>query len=475
MKNKIWIVFLSIHSTVFAGIGQDMSKFFNKFGAVSNYSEASAFKDQSGGYYNGGSFFMRSPSRNLQPVSMTPPGYRMGCGGIDIWTGGISFINAQQLKDTLAGIVSNGIPYAFMLAVETYAPQVHGIMQQLNKLASDFNNMNINSCEAAAGLVGSAWPKSNLGSQATCRMLSAHDGRTADWARARHECGNNVKTGIDRATQDQLVGEFNLAWVVLQKINFDMTQNNTNLNVFADEKEDTDKNLLKELFMTFSGTIIRVEENVKDKHNHDTTVMKKRIFPALGDRETFLKALMSGGEVSIYKCDEQKKCLNPTKGTIHVEPNSALHTKIVKILDDLSAKIQDDEGQHSQTEAEESLMNATSLPLYKFINVTTAYQKGRSPISLSEFAEIIALDVILTYVNDILMCIREAVSQIKDEQFYDDDLEEFLKNIRESQQSLMGVRQNTFQKIDQVLSFVQKTQMIETQLHHMMGNLSEMR
>jgi hypothetical protein len=86
----------------------------------------------------------------------------------------------------------------------------------------------------------------------------------------------------------------------------------------------------------------------------------------------------------------------------------------------------------------------------------------------------ISLDVVITYVNDVLMLFREAVSNLKDVQFNDEDLDVFLKEIRITQHSLLGVRQNTFQKIDQMLGFVQKTQMIESQLHHMMGSFSEM-
>jgi len=75
-----------------AGVSKDMSIFFNKFGASSNHTKGSSYQDQSGGYYNGGSFFMRSPSKNLRPVTVTPPGFRMGCGGIDLWSGGAGFI-----------------------------------------------------------------------------------------------------------------------------------------------------------------------------------------------------------------------------------------------------------------------------------------------------------------------------------------------------------------------------------------------
>ena len=388
-----------------------------------------------------------------------------GCGGIDIWTGGFYFINSHQLTEALKAIGGNAASYAFMLAVETYAPQVHNIIQQLNKLAADFNRLSINSCESAAALVGSAWPKSDLGSQAACRMLSAHDGDKSDWAKARHDCGNNPNSGLNKAGENQLVGSFNLAWKVLEKINLEFDHSSDNpLSIFEGDLkvQKNDRASLKELFMTFSGTIIRDEKG------------KKHVFPALGDRESFLKAMMSGGKVTVYKCDKMDKCLNPKKVQITISPESSLQPKVLNILEGLSEKIQTDDGETAQTAAEESLINATSLPLYKFINVTTAYQKGRCPISLGEYAEMISLDVVITYVNDVLMLFREAVSNLKDVQFNDEDLDVFLKEIRITQHSLLGVRQNTFQKIDQMLGFVQKTQMIESELHHMMGSFSEM-
>lgn len=408
---------------------------------------------------------MRSPSKNLRPVTVTPLGFRMGCGGIDIWTGGLGFINADDLKTTMKGIISGTGSYAFMLAVETYAPQVHNIMQQLNKLAADFNNMNINSCEAAAGMVGSLWPKSDLDSQSACRMLASHEGAASGWASARHECGKDQQAGLSKAQDHQLVGEFNLSWKVLSKISFDLTGDTTNLNPLGDGGGLTNKDQeqLKELFMTFSGTIIKKSDG------------KKRILAAHGDRANFLKALMSGGEITYYSCgSDMGKCLNPTLAKMNLEPNSALHRKITTILESMSDKIQNDQGDMTPTLAETSLINATSLPLYKFINVTTAYQKGHAPISLAEYGEIIAFDVVVTYVNDVLMAFRESAANLLDLQFSDEDIAPFLKGLRETQHSLMSLRQNAFKKMDQMLGFIQKTQMIETQLHHMMGSLPEL-
>ncbi len=71
-----------------ASVFKSMQNFYSGFGAATNSTEGSAYHDQMGGYLTGGSLFVRNPARSIRPASITPPGFRMGCGGIDIWTGG---------------------------------------------------------------------------------------------------------------------------------------------------------------------------------------------------------------------------------------------------------------------------------------------------------------------------------------------------------------------------------------------------
>jgi len=413
--------------------------------------------------------FVRNPVRNLRLGNMTPPGFRMGCGGIDIWGGGMGFINADQSKNMMKSIVGGLPSYAFMLAVETYAPQIHTIMQQLNKLAADFNRMNINSCEASAALVGSVWPKSDLGSQATCRMLATQNGAMSDWAGGRHGCGKDPHSVLDRETgrnPDALVGEFNLAWRVLTKINLDFENQGTNLNPFGSGGgvlSSNEKETLKEIMMTLSGTVIHKKNGKSFQQN---TLIGK------GDSEAFLTALMRGGKITYYKCDESGKCLNPTETELVLQENQALYAKIRKLLEDLVTKIQADRGDQVATAGEMSLINATTLPVYKIINVTTAYQKGRAPINIGEYAEIIAFDVVYKYINDVFDAFQDGIHQLRALQFTDEHIQPFLEGMQNSRKVLFQHRQSVFAKMDMMLGFIQKTQMIEKQIHHMMGGLS---
>ena len=74
-----------------------------------------------------------------------------------------------------------------------------------------------------------------------------------------------------------------------------------------------------------------------------------------------------------------------------------------------------------------ALINATTLPIYKIINVTTAYQKGRAPISIGEYTEIIAFDVVFKYITDVLDAFQDTTQQLRTLQFTDEHIKPFFR------------------------------------------------
>src|SRR5262249_40906827 len=136
-----------------------------------------------------GSLVTRNAVRNAQPATVQMPGFRAGCGGIDLWTGGFSHISASQIIDMLRNIGSSASSYAFMLAVQTVSPQIYNILNELNALATKINQTNINSCEAAATMLGGLWPKSDQASKHLCQAMGSNLGSFSDWAAARQGCG----------------------------------------------------------------------------------------------------------------------------------------------------------------------------------------------------------------------------------------------------------------------------------------------
>ena len=105
------------------------------------------------GYFNGGSLSARWPQStdNLMTVSM--PSIKSGCGGIDMFMGGFSFMNMDYLVQKLQRILAAAPAAAFDLALKTLTPQVSETIKSLEAIADKLNNLQMDDCKAAKALV----------------------------------------------------------------------------------------------------------------------------------------------------------------------------------------------------------------------------------------------------------------------------------------------------------------------------------
>ena len=108
------LIFFGISSSM-ANVNSDLNNFFNDLGFSNNTTAPNAYYGQEAGYYSGGSLFARDSVRDVQIAQVQLPSFRSGCGGIDLFTGGFSFINSQQLVDLMNNIINNSMGYAFNL------------------------------------------------------------------------------------------------------------------------------------------------------------------------------------------------------------------------------------------------------------------------------------------------------------------------------------------------------------------------
>jgi len=318
----IMIIALCCMSNAFANMQKDLEHFFHKRGLSSNVTNPGGFRDQQGGYYSGGSIMARAPAENTHLMSLQPPITRGGCGGIDLYMGGFSYINSQSLVRLMNVIGSNASSFASAIALQTVSPQIKSVIDYLMGLLQDVNNTNINSCNAAATLVGGLMPKSEAASQVLCRHLSMEQNRFSDYTAAHQGCGSHdQRFGINKSKQrhkafvDQLGDEFNLAWKALKKNNY-----------------FNDNDALAELFMSISGSIIarKVGDGIQVAH-----------LPSLAKSEQWLKRLIDGkdGTLSVYRCDERDEdsCLHPfeTDTTVGVHDYRLCHIVIENVLPNL--------------------------------------------------------------------------------------------------------------------------------------------
>ena len=114
----------------------------------------SYFPGQQRGYYSGGSFNARWPSTSDYPITIEPPRIKSGCGGIDVFMGGASFINTDYLVDKLQGILTGAGAVAFDLALKTLCEQCSNTIKNFEAIADKLNSMQLEECAAAKELVG---------------------------------------------------------------------------------------------------------------------------------------------------------------------------------------------------------------------------------------------------------------------------------------------------------------------------------
>ena len=77
------------------------------FGSMTNTTAPGVFESQRRGVISGGSVVVRNRIMNENLVSMVPPSFQAGCGGIDMFAGSLSFVNADQFVQLLRSVAAN--------------------------------------------------------------------------------------------------------------------------------------------------------------------------------------------------------------------------------------------------------------------------------------------------------------------------------------------------------------------------------
>lgn len=433
-----------------AGMQENLEKAFQSLGVANNVTGPSSYHDQAGGFYSGGSVFARSPVQYTNLMSLQMPSYRSGCGGIDLFMGGISYVNAQEFIQLLRNIGSNAAGYAFTLALATVTPQIKGVLDELSAKVQQMTNHSITSCEAAATLVGGAWPQSDASAQLLCNAMSKDLGRVSDWAESRQKCGAagerqaiNSQKGQGRAAayKDILGDEFNIAWKALKK----------NAFLSADHK-------LAEFFMTISGTLVSQYTSAGS--------LEIKEFPSKSTVQDLISALLLGGQpVQIYHCEDygEDKCLNPTVVSETLPREKGLVPRVEKFLRGIHSNLLADK---PLTPEQQAFVNSTMIPILKIMAVEMAFKEGGSPISLNTYRDAIAYDILLHYLDEVMDLVWQSVTHLNHAQINDKMVENLRAGIANSRKLLFAKRTSLFEQISLTLEAIERTQQIERKLQN---------
>lgn len=470
---KIGVVLLFCQKGIAQDIGDHMDQFIKTGGSSVNITDATAFKGQAAGGFTLGSLSLRNPTRSYTPLMAQAPSVRMGCGGIDMFTGSFSFISSQELVKAFRNIGTSMGSYAVMMALESACPMCKKQIDQLHRMANELNRFNINSCETAAGLVGGLWPRTETAQRHICTTASGPGGLFNDFAAAKQKCGAGGESSkvFDRirqasekknsgqalserdqklaAFEDMLLDKGNLAWIILNKAGFVKSNGQP----------------LAEMIMSLSGSLIL--DNTGDMNIW-------RLLPSKAGDEVLLMTLLYGeghgkgaaegktiqSEARVYHCDsiEMHGCLNPNVVPFRLNNNHSWVGKIQETLNSIQNKARHDQELSVQ---EKELISTAKFPLFRAINVQSAYSFARDVVNLSDYAEVLALDILEEYLEDLLDIVKLGSHRIQTDA---DTLREFQAGIAEARGMIRYFRANNQKKISQAHDMVKRVQFLEQQL-----------
>jgi len=449
-KIIINVLFYFLSTSAFANVGTDLDDFFNKMGYASNTTNVQAFQSQASGFFGGGSIYVRNQVREYQLVTLDLPDYRAGCGGIDLYTGSLSYISGDKLVDLGKQVMTNSGAYAVDVMLATTVPALKQVRDFLQTVAQKANQMSINSCEATQNLVGGLWPKTVASQEKICNDQSrlGRSGMGHDYVAAHMDCAGASRDKIiqeaakDPAHEKQVVLDKNLVWSMLQGQAF----------LAKDEQ-------LTEMVMSLTGTLII------DKNGHVTNV------PSLAGSNDLLNALigapLQGAQsAKIWHCNDTTKCMSVSLKTVDIPADKALSARIRKIIRSMDEKLKSDTAFDA---TEHSFLSMTALPVLKFLEVLNGTEYGEASVDIEEYSTLIAEDLMAHYLSELLQQVTHATygSEINDGL-----LQDIRKRIDTASAKIAAIDPKVSRKLIEKLTLINNVARIEKQVAASLGNLS---
>jgi len=119
----------------------------------------SSFETQERGYYSFGSVSMRQDMDKHQLFTLQAPNMRSGCGGIEGFWGGFSYLNPEYLVQSFQKIMKAAPAFAFKIGLKTMCEQCDNAVSSLQDMANLVNQISMDECGATEALAnaGGNW------------------------------------------------------------------------------------------------------------------------------------------------------------------------------------------------------------------------------------------------------------------------------------------------------------------------------
>ena len=117
------------------------------------YTNPGSFNDQQRGYITAGGMSGRFNVHNDYLASVSLPKIKSGCGGVDMFLGGMSFLDPDFLVQKLENILQAAPAVAFQYLLETLDEKMGNIISKMEAATNYLNSIQVNDCRLAKRLV----------------------------------------------------------------------------------------------------------------------------------------------------------------------------------------------------------------------------------------------------------------------------------------------------------------------------------
>jgi len=399
-----------------ANLQQQMN---SMFGSLVNTTSPQAYKGQRMGAFFGGSAYVRNKIVNTNIIGFVPPHISAGCGGIDMFAGSFSFINASQFQNLLRSIASNATGYFFQIALQTMCPTCMEEMSKLQKAVQGLNSLAGNSCMLGKAMVDSAAMAVIPGDVAQDSVL----GRVRD-AAAKDAAANtpafqdafdslwpldntNTENKISATDPNFLKNNGyigNVAWMLMKDSAVGSWMS------FGDQD-------MEETIMSLTGTFVAYDANttVASPGGTDKSLSSKVYDPILSPED-----LVYGNKnrVEIYRCGADPDCMMPTKTA--VTNFKDFTTRITEILvgngtsPGIVMKFANPTGQ-AYTPTETAFIENTPAPIVAMIRSLAQQGEFTAKMFAESLAPWIAREMAYRFASEMIRAMRVAANQAKPE------------------------------------------------------------
>jgi conjugative transfer pilus assembly protein TraH len=164
------------------------------------YTNPGSFKDQTRGYLTAGGMSGRVDVHNDYLMALTLPKVRAGCGGIDMFLGGMSFLDPDYLVQKLESILQAAPAVAFQYLLETLDEKMGNIISKMEAATNFLNSIQVNDCRLANRLVQIAKGDDNM--SGIIEEMTGYKSVKEGFAKSYQQSREKIEANRNNPTED---------------------------------------------------------------------------------------------------------------------------------------------------------------------------------------------------------------------------------------------------------------------------------